>query len=93
MPSYSPVPPKMPILLHLLKKLRKENNIKRFGNNLSAAMMVLLCFLVFSHPTSPPFYIVYIEVAPLYKNELEIQCTRNRRKLSRTVKHSDHSTQ
>lgn len=81
----------MIILPHLLKNLRKENNIKSFGNNLSAAMMILLCFLFFSHPTGPPFYIVYIAATPLYKKELEIQCARNRRKFSRTVKHSDHS--
>lgn len=32
-------------------------------------MIMLLCFF-FPHPSSPPLYIVYIEIAPLYKKEL-----------------------
>ena len=60
------------VIFHLLVMLK---------NNAAA-------LLFFFHPTSPPFYIVYIEAATLYRQEFKIHCARNRRKLSRTVKHS-----
>lgn len=84
--SYSSVPSQMLILPHLLKKLRKQN---LFGN-VSAAMLLLLCFLLFALLVHPILLLILKLLHSIEKN-LKTHFVRNRRKLSRTVKYSDQS--
>lgn len=72
---------------HTHLNLRKKYYIcQQFNSSNDAAA------LFFFHPTSRPCHIVYMDAVPLYRKEFKVHCTRNRRKLSRTVKHSDQST-